>query len=95
MILYVKRNEKYHLRNMLFISLIAKNLMQKWDFDTFFKEKHFSFVRKSSARRSGGYLLIIIPLQQSHLSNLFRQHNLSQNYKGNPEDDNEMKMIGH
>ena len=86
MILYVKRNEKYHLCNVLFISLIAKNLMQKWDFDTFFKEKHFSCVRKSSARRSGGYLLIIIPLQQSHLSNLFRQHNLSQNYKGNPED---------
>ena len=48
MILYVKRNEKYHLCNMLFVSLIAKNLMQKWDFDTFFKEKHFSCVRKSS-----------------------------------------------
>ena len=29
MILYVKRNEKYHLCNVLFISLIAKNLMQK------------------------------------------------------------------
>ena len=67
MIIYVKRNEKYHLCNILFISLIAKNLMQKWDFDTFFNEKHFSCVRKSSARRFGGYLLIIIPLQQSWL----------------------------
>ena len=32
------------------------------------------------------YLLIMILSQQSLLSNLSLQHNLSQNYKGNPED---------
>ena len=45
MILFVKRNEKYHWGNVLFIRWIALNLMQKWDFETFFAEKTF-FVRK-------------------------------------------------
>ena len=39
MILLVKINKKYHWRNVLSIRWIALNLMQKWDFDTFFAEK--------------------------------------------------------